>query len=81
LLKLHPPHITDEPIIARMQLIGIEPGKSFDLDKADPAIKKGLESVPADAQVLMQYGRLRQLLFEARHGHADRSWREPAGGC
>jgi hypothetical protein len=55
LLKLHPPHITDEPIIAGMQLIGIEVGKSFDLDKADPAIKKGLESVPADAQVLMQW--------------------------
>jgi hypothetical protein len=55
LLKLHPPHITDEPIIARMQRIGIEPGKSFDLDKADPPIKKELESVPADAQALMQW--------------------------
>ena len=34
LLKLHPPHITDEPILARMKRIGIEPGKSFDFDKA-----------------------------------------------
>ena len=33
LLKLHPPHITDEPIIARMKRIGIEPGKSFDIGK------------------------------------------------
>jgi hypothetical protein len=24
LLKLHPPHLTDEPIIARMKRIGIE---------------------------------------------------------
>ena len=31
LLKLQPPHITDEPIIARMKRIGLEPGKSFDL--------------------------------------------------
>ena len=31
LLKLHPPHITDQPIIAQMKRIGIEPGKSFDL--------------------------------------------------
>ena len=33
ILKLHPPHITDQPILAQMQRIGIEPGKSFDIDK------------------------------------------------
>ena len=31
LLKLHPPHLTDQPIIAQMKRIGIEPGKSFDI--------------------------------------------------
>ena len=31
LLKLQPPHITDQPIIARLKRIGIEVGKSFDL--------------------------------------------------
>ena len=41
LLKLHPPHITDEPIIARMKRIGIEPGKSFDVAKLDPAVQEG----------------------------------------
>jgi hypothetical protein len=55
LLKLHPPHITDEPIIARLKRVGFEPGKSFDLDKADPAVKKGFESVPEDAQALIQW--------------------------
>ncbi|MGB6067414.1 MAG: DUF1254 domain-containing protein [Desulfomonilaceae bacterium] len=55
LLKLHPPHITDEPIIVVMKRIGIEPGKSFDIDKVDPAVKKGLESVPEDAQKLMEW--------------------------
>ena len=30
-----------------MKRIGIEPGKSFDFDKLDPAVKKALESVPA----------------------------------
>ena len=35
LMKLQPPHITDEPIIARMKRIGIEPGKSFDIDDGD----------------------------------------------
>ncbi len=29
--ELQPPHITDQPIIARMKRICIEPGKSFDL--------------------------------------------------
>jgi hypothetical protein len=55
LLKLHPPHITDQPIIAQLKRIGFEVGKSFDLDKADPAVKKGLASAPEDAQKLMAW--------------------------
>ena len=55
LLKLHPPHITDEPIVAQMKRIGIEPGKSFDITKVDPAVQKALESVPEDAQRLMAW--------------------------
>src|SRR5262249_51952231 len=55
LLKLHPPHITDQPIIARLKRIGFEPGKSFDLDKADPVVKAGLEGAPEAAQQLMQW--------------------------
>jgi hypothetical protein len=55
LLKLHPPHITDQPIIAQMKRIGIEPGKSFDFAKLDPAIKKALERVPEEAQRLMTW--------------------------
>ena len=55
LLNLHPPHITDQPIIARLERIGFEVGKSFDLNAADPAIQKGLESAPEDAQKLMQW--------------------------
>ena len=53
LLKINPPHITDEPIIARMKRIGIEPGKSFDLGKVDPTIRDALKSVPEQAQELM----------------------------
>jgi hypothetical protein len=55
LLKVQPPHLTDEPIIARLKRIGFEPGKSFDLDKVDPAIKAALETAPEDAQKLMQW--------------------------
>ncbi|MCU1511921.1 MAG: hypothetical protein JWO34_1761, partial [Arthrobacter sp.] len=31
LLKLHAPHITDQPIIAQLEKIGIVPGQSFDI--------------------------------------------------
>ena len=55
LLKLHPPHITDQPIIAQMKRIGIEPGKSFDITSLDPAVQKALESAPEDAQKLMEW--------------------------
>jgi hypothetical protein len=55
LMKLHPPHVTDEPILARMKRIGIEPGKSFEFDKLDPAVQKALEAAPAEAQVLMKW--------------------------
>jgi hypothetical protein len=39
-----PPHITDQPMIAQLKKIGIEPGKSFEFDKADPAIRNALVS-------------------------------------
>lgn len=55
LVKLHPPHITDQPIIALMKRVGIEVGKSFDMDKVDAAVKKGLERAPHGAQELMQW--------------------------
>jgi hypothetical protein len=55
LLKVNPPHITDQPIVAQMKKIGIEPGKSFDIEKLDPAVRKGLANVAEDAQQLMTW--------------------------
>src|ERR1700683_4796600 len=55
LLKLHPPHSTDQPIIARLKRIGIEPDKTFKFDKPPPAVKKGLEGAPEEAQRLMRW--------------------------
>jgi hypothetical protein len=54
LLKISPPHITDEPIIAQMKRIGIEPG-SFDIDKLSPAVRKALEAAPGAAKQLMEW--------------------------
>jgi hypothetical protein len=55
LAKANPPHITDEPMIARLKRIGIEPGKSLDFAKLDPAVRKALASAPEDAQKLMKW--------------------------
>ena len=36
--------MTDQPIIAQMKRIGIEPGKSFDMSKLDPVVQKALNA-------------------------------------
>ncbi len=55
LLKLHPPHDTDQPIIARMKKIGLEPGKDFDMRGLGTAVQKALSGAPAEAQQLMKW--------------------------
>jgi hypothetical protein len=55
LLKLHPPHSTDQPIIARLRRLGFEAGKSFDLSKADPVIQKAMAGAPKAGQELMAW--------------------------
>lgn len=55
LLKTTPPHITDQPIIAQLKKVGFEPGKSFDLQKLDPTIRKAFADVPEEAQKLMAW--------------------------
>tara|TARA_Y100001933_G_scaffold264718_1_gene332021 strand:+ start:630 stop:2078 length:1449 start_codon:yes stop_codon:yes gene_type:complete len=55
LMKLHPPHITDADIVARMKYIGLEPGKDFDYESLSPSAKaavdisatKGLQMIKA----------------------------------
>lgn len=55
LLKLHPPHSTDQPIIAEISRIGITPGQSFDIKALDPAVRTALEEAPARGQQLMKW--------------------------
>ena len=55
LLKLNPPHITDQPIVAQLKKIGIEPGKSFDFSALDATTRKALEAAPEDAHRLMAW--------------------------
>jgi hypothetical protein len=55
ILKVVPPHGTDEPMIAQLRKIGFEPGKSFDLNKADPVIQRALADARDEAQKLMTW--------------------------
>lgn len=55
LLKLHPPHITDQPILARMARLGVQPGKSFEIGKLDASLKPAIDDAPAAAQKLMEW--------------------------
>jgi hypothetical protein len=54
LIKLNPPHVTDWSIIARLCRIGIEPGRSFEFDKAAPEIQEALNRAIADGLKRMQ---------------------------
>jgi hypothetical protein len=55
LMGQQPPHITDQPILAQMKKLGIEPGKPFDITKVDPIIAKGLDTAPEAGQKLMDW--------------------------
>ncbi|WP_338462153.1 DUF1254 domain-containing protein [Synechococcus elongatus IITB7] len=55
LLKVNPPHITDQPLIAQLKRLGFEAGKSFDLKSAAPEVQKAFATVPQDAQKLMAW--------------------------
>lgn len=42
LMKLHPPHLSDWSMVARLKRVGLEPGKSFDWDSLNPAVQDAL---------------------------------------
>ena len=53
-MGLHRPHLTDWSMVARMKRIGIEPGKSFDIEALDPATREALEQAPVAAREAMR---------------------------
>nr|WP_244540205.1 DUF1254 domain-containing protein [Kaistia soli] len=55
LMGANPPHITDQPILAQMRRIGIEPGKPFDASKLPDDVKAAIAAAPAGAQALMKW--------------------------
>ena len=55
LMAVNPPHVTDQPIVARMRRIGIESGKPFDFAKLDPLVQQAIDAAPAAARQLMAW--------------------------
>lgn len=52
LLAIHPPHLTDGPLVMQMRRLGLVPGARFaDLD---PAVQRALDGVPVAALAVMQ---------------------------
>jgi len=54
LMLLHAPHVTDQPIIARMARLGIDAGKPLDVDAVFQEVRDALEAAPGSAQETMQ---------------------------
>ncbi len=55
LLKVNPPHDTDQPIIARLKRLGFEQGKSFAYGSADPIVQKAIDQAPKAGLDLMAW--------------------------
>jgi hypothetical protein len=55
LLKLHPPHVTDEPMLALLKRIGFERGQSFDSSRLSSEIRSGLDKARTSALELMSW--------------------------
>jgi hypothetical protein len=55
LLKVVPPHVTDEPILARLRRLGIVAGRSLNFDRLDPVVREALVAAPAAAQQTMKW--------------------------
>jgi hypothetical protein len=49
LTKANPPHVNDDPILARMQRLGLVPGRPFDAAAMSPVARAALEAAPAAA--------------------------------
>jgi uncharacterized protein (TIGR03000 family) len=56
LMKDNPPAAEDAPVLQALQMLGIEPGKSFDIRAVDPVIASGLKRAVKGAPAAMQAG-------------------------
>jgi hypothetical protein len=55
LLKVNPPHLTDQPILAQLKRLGLEPGKSLNFAALDPLVQRAMQAAPETGQQLMKW--------------------------
>jgi hypothetical protein len=55
LLKTNPPHLTDQPMIARLERLGFKVGEDFDAAALDPVVKDAIAAAPGAGQALMKW--------------------------
>jgi hypothetical protein len=68
LVKEHPPHVNDGPVLQRLARVGFHPGASFDLTNATPQVRAALEAaVPAAQKRITE--------FQTRLGVEVSHWR------
>lgn len=44
LMTVHAPHLTDQPVVARMRRLGLHAGEPFDVDALDPDLRDAIEA-------------------------------------
>lgn len=54
LMKVNPPHLTDQPILERMERLGLVAGRSFDLAAAPSQVRDALEAAAGDAPDILK---------------------------
>jgi hypothetical protein len=67
LLRTHPPHYTDQPLLARMERAGFVAGQAFDLAAAETEVRGGFGRAVPDAQT-------RARAFESKVGWVRNNW-------
>jgi hypothetical protein len=77
LMNLHPPHLTDQPILARMSRLGMKPGESF---SPDPGLVEVIQHAPKAAQKQMTEFRQRRFMCFLGGGH-DKGERHAWWAC
>lgn len=70
LMGLHPPHLTDQPILARMARLGLSPGESF---TPDPGLTDMIRHAPKAAQQQM-------IDFQPKSSPVFNGWSSPTFG-
>jgi hypothetical protein len=55
LLKTNPPHLTDQPIIARLARPGFVDGQDLDVASLDASVRDAIAAAPSEAQALMKW--------------------------